>query len=197
MDYESSDILGSDSFPVRNPGPAKWSGFSKTAFFLALLLAAYIGGVRGWDALLKWREKAYRLSMRRRHGIPDNDHRPFNVAYAAVLRARREEEVANNRVHRVDVDELYAQADRHAAPVESNIRQRNNQYRNSEPSWPNGPINGLPGRFNPLAVDSSRFASSSSTIPLSSSHPTNFAERYNPNPPPPAPPAWQHPQLAQ
>lgn len=62
--------------------------------------------------------------MRRQHGIPDTDHRPFNVAYAAVLRARREEEVANNRVHRVDVDELYAEADRRAAPAESDIRQR-------------------------------------------------------------------------
>lgn len=26
--------------------------------------------------------------MRRRHGIPDEDERPFNVAYAAALRAR-------------------------------------------------------------------------------------------------------------
>ncbi|KAJ7639256.1 hypothetical protein FB45DRAFT_1055407 [Roridomyces roridus] len=177
MDYESSDILGSSSLPVRDPGSPKWSGFSKTAFFLALILAVYVGGVRAWNALLKWREKAYRLSMRRRHGIPDHDHRPFNVAYAAVLRARREEDVANNRVHRVDVDELYAQADRQVAPVESNLRQRNNQYRNPEP------INGLPGRFNPLVAESSRFPASSG-LPPSSSQNINFADRYNPNPPP-------------
>lgn len=31
-------------------------------------------------------------SMRRRHGIPDNDHRPFNVAYAAAKRAQKERE---------------------------------------------------------------------------------------------------------
>ncbi|KAJ6561573.1 hypothetical protein DFH09DRAFT_1364501 [Mycena vulgaris] len=185
MDYESSDILGSSSFPVRNPGSANWSGFSKTAFFLALLLAAYVGAVRAWEALQKWREKSYRLSMRRRHGIPDNDHRPFNVAYAAVLRARREEEVANNKVHRVDVDQLYAEADQHAASVESNIRQRN-QYRNSEPAWSNGPTNGLPGRFNPLAADT-RYMPSSNGLPSSSSHPPNFTDRYNPNPTP-APP---------
>jgi hypothetical protein len=61
MDYESSDILGSNSFPVRNPEAAKWSGFSKTAFFLALLLAAYVGAVRAWQALLKWQEKNHRL----------------------------------------------------------------------------------------------------------------------------------------
>ncbi|KAJ6466723.1 hypothetical protein C8R47DRAFT_1153484 [Mycena vitilis] len=181
MDYESSDILGSNSLPVRRPESAKWSGFSKTAFFLALLLAAYVGAVRAWEALLKWQEKSYRLTMRRQHGIPDNDHRPFNVAYAAVLRARREEEVANNRVHRVDVDELYAEADRRAAPVESDIRQRNNPYRTSETPWSNVPVNGLPGRFNPLAPDN-RFAASTSGLPSSSSHPTNFAERYNPNP---------------
>ncbi|KAJ7853884.1 hypothetical protein B0H13DRAFT_1197994 [Mycena leptocephala] len=186
MDYESSDILGSNSFPVRNPEAAKWSGFSKTAFFLALLLAAYVGAVRAWQALLKWQEKNHRLTMRRQHGIPDNDHRPFNVAYAAVLRARREEEVANNRVHRVDVDELYAEADRRAAPVESDIRQRKNPYRTAEPAWQNGPINGLPGRFNPLAPDN-RFVASTSGLPSSSSHATNFAERYNPNPAP-APP---------
>lgn len=27
--------------------------------------------------------------MRRRHGIPDDDNRPFNVAYAAALQARK------------------------------------------------------------------------------------------------------------
>ncbi|KAF8213954.1 hypothetical protein K438DRAFT_1956052 [Mycena galopus ATCC 62051] len=185
MDYESSDILGNgNTLPVRTPVPAKWSGFSKTAFFLVLLLAAYVGAVRAWAALLKWREKSYRLFMRRQHGIPDNDHRPFNVAYAAVLRARREEEVANNRVHRVDVDELYAEADRRAAPVESDLRQRN-PYRVSPPAWTNAPINGLPGRFNPLAPNN--FMTPTTGLPPSSSHQTNFAERYNPNPAPAAP----------
>lgn len=61
MDYESSDILGSSSLPVRNPEPVKWSAFSKIAFFLTLLLAAYVGAVRAWNALLKWQEKSYRL----------------------------------------------------------------------------------------------------------------------------------------
>ena len=30
--------------------------------------------------------------MRRRHGIPDDDNRPFNVAYAAALQARKTRE---------------------------------------------------------------------------------------------------------
>jgi hypothetical protein len=34
---------------------------------------------------------AYR-AMRRRHGIPDEDERPFNVAYAAAVRARERED---------------------------------------------------------------------------------------------------------
>ena len=36
-------------------------------------------------------------AMRRRHGIPDDDHRPFNVAYAAVVNARRERETTGDR----------------------------------------------------------------------------------------------------
>ena len=32
--------------------------------------------------------------MRRRHGIPDSDHRPFNVAYAAASKARSEREAS-------------------------------------------------------------------------------------------------------
>ena len=31
-------------------------------------------------------------AMRRRHGIPDDDSRPFNVAYAAALQARKARE---------------------------------------------------------------------------------------------------------
>ncbi|KAG7447589.1 uncharacterized protein BT62DRAFT_783188 [Guyanagaster necrorhizus] len=63
MADDFSDILGSDSLPVRRE-------FSLSA----------------WSAM------SFLKSMRRRHGIPDNDHRPFNVAYAAVRRSRQEKE---------------------------------------------------------------------------------------------------------
>ncbi|KAK7062085.1 hypothetical protein R3P38DRAFT_2833343 [Favolaschia claudopus] len=182
MDYESSDILGANTLPVRTPSSMNGSGYLKITICLVVLLGVYVAAVRGWTELLKWREKSYRLSMRRQHGIPDSDHRPFNVAYAAVLRARREEEVANNRV---DVDELYAEADRRAAPVDSDIRQRKNMYRISPPTWTKGAVSGLPGRHNALAPDN-RFAAPSSGLPASSSFQTNFAERYNPNPAPSA-----------
>jgi hypothetical protein len=38
-------------------------------------------------------------AMRRRYGIPDTDHRPFNVAHAAVLRARQEREAQERSKH--------------------------------------------------------------------------------------------------
>lgn len=37
-------------------------------------------------------------AMRRRHGIPDNDARPFNVAYAAAERARKTREQGVKRL---------------------------------------------------------------------------------------------------
>ncbi|KAE9393570.1 hypothetical protein BT96DRAFT_999346 [Gymnopus androsaceus JB14] len=38
----------------------------------------------GWLISLRWHEKSYRLSLWRSHGIPDNDHQPFNIPYTAV-----------------------------------------------------------------------------------------------------------------
>ncbi|KAF7302035.1 hypothetical protein MIND_00769900 [Mycena indigotica] len=184
MDYESSDILGSNSPLVRAPPPSQTRRWTPIVVWIIVLAAAYVAAVYAWDALLKWREKSYRLTMRRRHGIPDSDHRPFNVAHAAVLRARREQEVAENRVHRVDVDQLYEESDRRQqATSESDMRQRKNIFLNPEPVWTNPGPTAVPGRFNPLVVEN-RFASSSNT-PVSSPFATNFAERYNPNPPPP------------
>lgn len=45
--------------------------------------------------LLLTRTRKSNRSLRRKHGIPDNDHRSFNVAYAAVLRAKREDSNKN------------------------------------------------------------------------------------------------------
>ncbi|KAF7290894.1 hypothetical protein HMN09_01267800 [Mycena chlorophos] len=189
MDYESQDILGSSTPLVRAPPSAstlpRWV---YVVFILAGLFVAYVTAVSAWEALLKWREKSYRLTMRRRHGIPDSDHRPFNVAHAAVLRARREQEVAANKVHRVDVDKFHEEADRRqqAAALESDMRQRKNIFSDTQPTWSTASSVMVPGRFNPLAVENNRVASTSHT-PVASPYATNFAERYNPNPPAPAP----------
>ncbi|KAG7097374.1 hypothetical protein E1B28_004724 [Marasmius oreades] len=88
-----SDILGAGTLPI---GPKKvgvWSSLSfttKSTLILLLLLASYVTFGRLWGAFWKWREREYKLSMRRKYGIPDNDHRPFNVAYAAAQLAREQ-----------------------------------------------------------------------------------------------------------
>lgn len=115
MDTDSSDILGGPTLLKPSDRQSGLPFGVKSAFVLAVLLILYVACIRIWDAFLVWREKAYKLcvlsispdfitqlfdhsSMRRRHGIPDNDHRPFNVAYAAVVRARQEREAASRRV---------------------------------------------------------------------------------------------------
>ena len=59
--------------------------------------------------------------MRRRHGIPDNDHRPFNVAYAAAMRTRQESEAAKRKAKLEAV--TLGQDHRNALP-DQNLRLR-------------------------------------------------------------------------
>ncbi|KAF9031838.1 hypothetical protein BDZ89DRAFT_608511 [Hymenopellis radicata] len=94
MDDDYADLLGSSSMPVRQTVNGRsWS----TVFLLTMAgaiggMVLYVGLVYLWNLLMKSREKSYKLSMRRHHGIPDSDHRPFTVAYAAARRAREEKE---------------------------------------------------------------------------------------------------------
>ncbi|PBK66866.1 hypothetical protein ARMSODRAFT_328895 [Armillaria solidipes] len=95
MADDFADILGSDSLPVRREfSPSAWSAMSllKYTGWALGAVVTYVVLVLGWNSFSRARERSYRLSMRRRHGIPDNDHRPFNVAYAAVQRSRQEKE---------------------------------------------------------------------------------------------------------
>jgi hypothetical protein len=95
-----------------------WESMSligRATFLLLLALTIALAGTYSWNYWKKQQEIAYKkcvssisyafkaflhLSIRatrRRHGIPDSDKRPFNVAYAAA-RARLEEEArAANR----------------------------------------------------------------------------------------------------
>ncbi|KAI0921711.1 hypothetical protein AcW2_006600 [Taiwanofungus camphoratus] len=93
MDDDSSDILGgrlsvspprssTTSFNIGSSGQILWV-FSAILVVLVFRLFA-------WPGIRRWRENAYRKALRRRHGIPDNDNRPFNVAFAAANRARQE-----------------------------------------------------------------------------------------------------------
>ncbi|OBZ70370.1 hypothetical protein A0H81_09856 [Grifola frondosa] len=66
--------------------------------------AATLWHVAAWIRLLpiyrQWNERRYRKAMRRRHGIPDNDNRPFNVAFAAATKAREERKARQRQEER-------------------------------------------------------------------------------------------------
>ncbi|KAF8646376.1 hypothetical protein AX16_007242 [Volvariella volvacea WC 439] len=137
MEDDISDILGQELRPVVRVNHSQtWSNFSsvKLGFYLVLFLVGYLAVAKAWEHVLKWRERSYKLAMRRRHGIPDNDHRPFNVAYAAVVRAREEEagRKAKPRPER---------------PVPTSDQRQREQNDTHRPAW-GGVGNGLPGRFD-------------------------------------------------
>ncbi|KIM74984.1 hypothetical protein PILCRDRAFT_688928 [Piloderma croceum F 1598] len=90
MTYESSDILGGRS--LENGTSSETSMFFKLTGVATIGLFAWLAWFRGRVVFLKWKETRYKKAMRRRHGIPDEDERPFNVAYAAAMRARERED---------------------------------------------------------------------------------------------------------
>ncbi|KAG6861836.1 hypothetical protein C0995_011133 [Termitomyces sp. Mi166 len=114
-------------------------------------------------------------SMRRKHGIPDSDHRPFNVAYAAVLRARQESE---EKARRARLQELVQ--DHQSTPPDQDIRQRNGLSRGAQTRSSNP----LPGRYESADVLPSTYGrTSGSNHPRPSVAPQPGAEEYyNPNP---------------
>lgn len=62
-------------------------------------------------------------AMRRKHGIPDDDHRPFNVAYAASQRARQEREVLRSAKSR-PMNNIPREQTRPSAQLGQDLRQR-------------------------------------------------------------------------
>ncbi|KAJ8588933.1 hypothetical protein M405DRAFT_818908 [Rhizopogon salebrosus TDB-379] len=95
-DDEHADILGGPI--LQNPHTGflgQWSQYSiffRASLILGLGLFLFLISVRTWDIWKKNKELGYRKAMRRKHGIPDSDCRPFAVAYAAATRARTERE---------------------------------------------------------------------------------------------------------
>ena len=70
-------------------------------------------------------------ATRRRHGIPDNDLRPFNVAYSAAMTRAREEE---SRAHVKSNPLLHLQGrslDRHNTLPEQTLRNRTGAFDSS------------------------------------------------------------------
>lgn len=186
MGDDTSDILGTHHVPIIRDSPSgRWSGLSfgvKSAFIFAVILAAYVTGRRLWESLLVWREKSYKLSMRRRHGIPDNDHRPFNVAYAAVMRARQENEATKRKAKLQEA--ALGQDHRNALP-DQNLRLRQGSQRNTQAAWPNGAVGTQPGGLNPSQDDLFTSPGNANGVNYGNSghppvNPPNFTDRYNP-----------------
>jgi hypothetical protein len=62
-------------------------------------------------------------ATRRRHGIPDSDLRPFNVAYSDAMAKAREEVQRQPRLNSIPRPQV-AQVDQRAAHLEQSLRQR-------------------------------------------------------------------------
>ncbi|KAI9001414.1 hypothetical protein BD414DRAFT_33275 [Trametes punicea] len=88
---ESADILGG-RLQVSPPRPPLWSDPGRMTLLIGFAAVVAVAWTRIAPHYRQWRETRYRKAMRRRHGIPDDDHRPFNVAYAAALQARKKRE---------------------------------------------------------------------------------------------------------
>ncbi len=144
MQDDYSDILGNGALNVK---PKSSTPFAiKAAFALFALLVLYVVGLNLWTKFLKWRERSYRLcvfprvyasvsysyscflrAMRRKHGIPDDDHRPFNVAYAAVQRARQEREALRSAKSR-PMNNMPREQPRSSAQLGQDLRQRTGMF---------------------------------------------------------------------
>ncbi|KAG6885468.1 hypothetical protein C0993_001333 [Termitomyces sp. T159_Od127] len=174
MDSDTSDILGGPTFPnARDSQSGWWSSLpfgAKLVFALMVSSIFYVVFVRMREIFLVWREKAYKLAMRRRHGIPDNDHRPFNVAYAAVLRSRQEGE---EKARRARLHESIP--DQQSAPPDQDSRQR-------IPRGASTKLN-LPGRYESADIASSAYGRASGSSHLRPSFVSNLdaQDYHNPN----------------
>ncbi|KAJ7591460.1 hypothetical protein C8J56DRAFT_563733 [Mycena floridula] len=177
-DSEYADILGRSTLPQRHVPKSSLPFAIKTAFALGLFLALYVVATYAWDALLRWRELNYKMSVRRKHGIPDSDRRPFNVAHAAVTVARqdREREAANRRFEQNLRDQR----------AEQNIRQRPAQQSQIGFIRQNHSISSrFPGSFSNAAESSRPTSLVSTSYPSHSAQPNRvtFADDYTtPNP---------------
>ncbi|KAF7981718.1 hypothetical protein HWV62_32309 [Athelia sp. TMB] len=93
MDSESSDILGGPSLEIGPSGGNGWFyNTSVVIFVVGLVWLVWFGRTR----YQQMTEIRYKKAMRRRHGIPDEDLRPFNVAYAAAVRAKGREDESSS-----------------------------------------------------------------------------------------------------
>ncbi|KAF9534629.1 hypothetical protein CPB83DRAFT_878985 [Crepidotus variabilis] len=153
MESDSSDILGQKTMPVARMSNSQRSSFSTTklAFYGVALLVSYAVGQRLWKRFLLWRERSYKLATRRRHGIPDDDLRPFNVAYTEAVMRTREEESKKYATTRPAVPQRES-IDLGEAVYNQNLRQRPIAHTN-EPN-PRATVGPVPGGYSSRYNDS-------------------------------------------
>ncbi|KAI6163241.1 hypothetical protein EDD17DRAFT_1572097 [Pisolithus thermaeus] len=183
LNDEQADILG---------GPLLQKPQSGFFGMLTQHLVAFKGAAAVFLGLLAWatfvhlreyirrnRDLNYRKAMRRKHGIPDSDCRPFAVAYAAANRARTEREARER-------NKLAS----HVPSASANLHPGGSQHRISPVGAPHGdhqlrrrlpessdargpsPFHDFPGIAKRVQVQD---------LKRPDVDPPNFAERYNPN----------------
>ncbi|KAG8218501.1 hypothetical protein J3R82DRAFT_4134 [Butyriboletus roseoflavus] len=168
---EHADILGGPI--LQRPEAGLFATFSQYHFvfksftFLGLSLLVWIACARGLEHLKKHRELRYRKAMRRKHGIPDSDCRPFAVAYAAAKRAHLEREAQDRKKTTNYVSD-------HNSPA---VDQRTHAQKDAR---------GLRRRVPETTVQLHDYQLSGKHASLYDKRPEvhslDFADRYNPNP---------------
>ncbi|TFK28933.1 hypothetical protein FA15DRAFT_664569 [Coprinopsis marcescibilis] len=179
MDYsESADILGQPTLQISKL-EAQGSKFSTATglFYILLLSVCVFVGVRIRREVLAWQEKSYKLETRRRHGIPDNDRRPFNVAYAAAMLAREEREKQSGNPQRrtlsKPVQNPAAAGNTHDSHPDQTLRNRSDRFRSSASII-------LPGAYVPSYVQSSNLRNGTNDLTRPSPSRSAFNEASNP-----------------
>ncbi|KIM34950.1 hypothetical protein M413DRAFT_449991 [Hebeloma cylindrosporum] len=124
MEYDSSDILGHRTMPTTKGKRQGGFSFGRAFFLCVVLLAIYLFAKRVWKRYTRYREQGYKLATRRRHGIPDSDLRPFNVAYSEAMAKAREEELRRQPRPKPIPRPQPAPVDQRAAQLEQSLRQR-------------------------------------------------------------------------
>ncbi|PBL02918.1 hypothetical protein ARMGADRAFT_277502 [Armillaria gallica] len=114
--------------------------------------------------------------MRRRHGIPDNDHRPFNVAYAAVQRSRQDKERPASAQR--SQENVITQTAHEARSAQAEQVVRNRREGHSTPQPQTASSSKFPGQYT-----------SSTTEQMYPSLPASEAVPPTPPPPPASTPA--------
>ncbi|KAG6332921.1 hypothetical protein ID866_6163 [Astraeus odoratus] len=184
LNDEQADILGGPL--LQKPQSGLLAIFSrvqvtfKGGAVLVICFLAWVAFIRLREYVRRNRDLNYRKAMRRKHGIPDTDCRPFAVAYAAANRARADREARER-------NKLAG----HVPSASGHHKPGGEQPRNAPVDAPHGQPHQLrrrlPESVDPRgAVPLSDYQRTGKRGPLQESKrpeadPFTFAERYHPN----------------